>query len=126
MLLLSSFSASSFVCREERRTGSIYETRGVWVTRWDYTTRTGSTEPDLQKKEIKKLFRIAKESNLNTIFFQVRGNFDAYYQSDYEPWALGLSGVLGVDPGWDPLAFAIREAESNGLKLHAWVNTFTH
>ena len=125
MLLLSSFSASSFVCREELRTGSVYETRGVWVTRWDYTTRTGSMEPDDHKKEIKRLFKVAKESNLNTVFFQVRGSFDAYYQSEYEPWALNLSGVLGVDPGWDPLAFAIREAESLGLKLHAWVNTFT-
>ncbi len=124
-MLLSSFSASSFVCREERRTSSVYETRGVWVTRWDYTTRTGATEPDAQKKEIKRLFRVAKESNLNTVFFQVRGNFDAYYQSEYEPWALGLSGVLGIDPGWDPLAFAIREAKSHGLEMNEWVNTFT-
>ncbi|MCH8272483.1 MAG: family 10 glycosylhydrolase [Candidatus Marinimicrobia bacterium] len=125
MLMLSSFISISFVCREEFRKSPIHETRGVWVTRWDYTTKTSSTEPDIQKAEIHRLFKIAKDSNLNSIFFQVRGAFDAYYNSNYEPWAKTLTDTLGIDPGWDPLEFAIGESKEMGLQLHAWVNTFS-
>jgi len=125
LILLSSLMSGSFVCDKETGKSSIYETRGVWVTRFDYTTNVESTDSDSQKAAISNQFRIAKESNLNSLFFQVRGSFDAYYKSKYEPWAKSLSGSLGVDPGWDPLKFAIKEAKENGLKLHAWVNTFT-
>jgi len=123
MLMLSSFISISFVCKEKSFKSPIHETRGVWVTRWDYTTKTNSTEPDIQKAEIRRLFKIAKDSNLNSVFFQIRGTFDAYYKSNYEPWAKNLTDTLGVDPGWDPLEFAIRESKKMGLQLHAWVNT---
>ena len=125
LILISSLVFSAFVCNKKTWTEAKYETRGVWVTRFDYTTNADSTDSDSQKAAISKYFKIAKESNLNTLFFQVRGSFDAYYNSKYEPWAKSLSGKLGVDPGWDPLEYAINEARENGLKLHAWVNTFT-
>ncbi len=35
-----------------------------------------------------------------------------------------LTGVQGQDPGYDPLAFAVREAHARGLELHAWINPF--
>ncbi|MCH8927427.1 MAG: family 10 glycosylhydrolase [Candidatus Marinimicrobia bacterium] len=125
LILISSLMFSAFVCNKETGTQTKYETRSVWVTRFDYTINIDSTDSDSQKAAISNYFKIAKESNLNTVFFQVRGSFDAYYNSNYEPWAKALSGSLGVDPGWDPLKFAIKEADENGLKLHAWVNTFT-
>lgn len=116
---------SAFLCKKEIVPETKFETRGVWVTRFDYTTNLDSTDSESQKAAISNYFNIAKESNLNTVFFQVRGSFDAYYKSNYEPWAKALSGNLGVDPGWDPLEFAIKEAKENGLMLHAWVNIFT-
>ena len=125
MLMLSSFISISFVCKKETPQSSKYETRGVWVTRWDYTTKTNSTDPDIQKAEIHRLFKIAKDSNLNSLFFQVRGQFDAYYNSNYEPWAETLTDSLGVYPGWDPLEFAIEESKAMGLQLHAWINIFS-
>lgn len=125
LLLVSSLTFSAFVCNKKTNTRSQYETRGVWVTRFDYTTNLDSTDSESQKAAITNYFNIAKESNLNTVFFQVRGSFDAYYDSNFEPWAKALSGSLGVDPGWDPLDFAIKEAKEKGLKLHAWVNVFT-
>ncbi len=125
VLMLTSIGTISFVCREEIRRPAAYETRGVWVTRWDYTTKTNSTDPGTQKAEIHRLFKIAKDSNLNSIFFQVRGAFDAYYESNYEPWAETLTDTLGVYPGWDPLEFALEESKEMGLQLHAWVNVFS-
>ncbi|MBC8262933.1 MAG: family 10 glycosylhydrolase, partial [Anaerolineales bacterium] len=66
----------------------------------------------------------AANANFNIIFFQVRGQADAYYHSNYEPWAKRLTGTLGQDPGWDPLATAVKLAHAAGLELHAWVNVY--
>jgi uncharacterized lipoprotein YddW (UPF0748 family) len=54
----------------------------------------------------------------------VRGQADAYYDSQHEPWADRLTGTLGQDPGWDPLATAIDAAHGAGLQLHAYVNVY--
>lgn len=89
------------------------EARGIWVTRWNYASAS----------DIETIMDRAASARLNQVYFQVRGTADAYYDSDLEPWAAGLSG-LGVDPGWDPLAVAVTEAHSRGLELHAWLNTF--
>ena len=91
------------------------EVRALWVTRWDYST------PD----DVGTIAKRAATAHFNTIFFQVRGNADAYYDSGFEPWAQRLSGTLGQDPGWDPLALAVEEAHQRGLELHAYVNVYT-
>lgn len=90
------------------------ELRGVWVTRFSW-----SEEADLEP-----IFDEIAAAGFNAVFFQVRGNFDAYYASSYEPWAARLSGTLGEDPGWDPLATAVALAHARGLALHAYLNTF--
>ncbi len=45
------------------------------------------------------------------------------YRSQYEPWSPQLTGTLGKDPGWDPLAFLIKEAHARSMEVHAWFNT---
>jgi uncharacterized lipoprotein YddW (UPF0748 family) len=60
----------------------------------------------------------------NSIFFQVRGRGDACYRSRFEPWAEQLSGTLGRDPGWDPLAVLIDEAHARGMEVHGWFNVY--
>ncbi len=92
-----------------------FEFRGVWVTRWDY-----KTESDLVS-----IMDKVHSWGFNAVMFQVRGNADAFYQSNVEPWAKELTGTLGKDPGWDPLATAVAEAHERGMELHAWTNTFT-
>jgi len=94
------------------------EVRALWVTRWDYT----------KPEHIARIMRDAKETGFNVVFFQVRGNGTVFYKSAIEPWAWELSGpdasFTGKDPGWNPLADAIREAHSLGLELHAYLNVF--
>ena len=89
------------------------EMRGLWVTRWNFST------PD----DVERIFTQAASAGFNAIFFQVRGTADAYYASDVEPWAERLSGTLGKDPGWDPLAVALEAGHRQGLEVHAWLNT---
>ena len=83
--------------------------RAIWVTRWDYKTPS----------EIARVMDNCKTAGFNTVLFQVRGNGTAFYRSRIEPWADELGGR---DPGFDPLAVAIKEAHRRGLSLHAWVN----
>lgn len=90
------------------------ELRGVWVDRWTY-----SSADDVREE----MTNIAS-AGFNTVFFQVRGNADAYYASAFEPWASRLSGRLGQDPGWDPLAVAVAEGHARGLAVHAYINAF--
>ncbi len=90
------------------------ELRGIWITRWSWDS------PD----EIEAMMADIAASGFNTVFFQVRGEFDAYYASGVEPWAERLTGVLGRDPGWDPLQTAIEAGHAQGLAVHAYMNTF--
>jgi uncharacterized lipoprotein YddW (UPF0748 family) len=53
------------------------------------------------------------------VLLQVRGNGDALYRSDLEPWSEVLGGK---DPGFDPLAAAVAAGHALGLEVHAWVN----
>ncbi len=83
--------------------------RAVWVTRFEY-----QTAPD-----VRTILARSASLGFNTVLFQVRGQADAYYRSEIEPWAERLGGR---DPGFDPLETACREARRLGLALHAWVN----
>jgi len=110
-------------CRDEVLTGK-REARGVWMSRFEYSGQAMRGDQEASKRSIRTVFEQARKARLNMVFFQVRGNGDAYYRSSLEPWAETLSGTLGQDPGWDPLEFAVREAHALGLELHVWVNTF--
>jgi uncharacterized lipoprotein YddW (UPF0748 family) len=94
--------------------GQMQEMRGIWVTRWSWET----------PEDVRRILREVKKGGFNTVYFQVRGSFDAFYRSDIEPWGARLTGSLGGDPGWDPLALAVEEAHVLGLELHAYLNVF--
>ena len=76
------------------------------------------------RRLLRKIVQDLKAANFNTIFFQARARGDAYYRSRYEPWAENLTGIMGQDPGWDPLAFVIDEAHRYGMEVHAWINVY--
>lgn len=89
--------------------------RGLWITRWDYRTPA----------EVTEAIDRAESLGATDIFWQVRGQADAYYRSPFEPWGEEILVPLapGVsDPGYDPLALAVAQAHARGMRLHAWVN----
>jgi len=101
---------------------------GLWVTRWDYQS----------EDDIRSIVQDASAMGITDLYWQVRGQGDAYYRSNYEPWGEELTAPRveeGVepnpsartkkrvlDPGFDPLLLAIDEAHSHGVRLHAWIN----
>jgi len=100
------------------------EVRAVWLTTAAGLDWPHSTDRAEQQASLREIVRRLKSYNFNTIFFQVRSRGDAYYHSAYEPWADNLTGTLGKDPGWDPLAFLISEAHAVGIEVHAWFNVY--
>jgi uncharacterized lipoprotein YddW (UPF0748 family) len=97
---------------------------GIWVTRWDFQSLG----------DVRAIVAEASRAGVTDIFWQVRGQGDAYYASPYEPWGEDLTlrrdrdnkpikdRTRALDPGFDPLRIAINEAHAHGIKLHAWVN----
>lgn len=97
----------------------IEEVRALWVTRFDWM-EAGDADP----AKIDELVTDASAAGFNVLYFQVRGEADAYYTSDIEPWSRRLTGTLGQDPGWDPLGRLIERAHAADLQVHAYINVY--
>jgi len=81
------------------------------VTRWEYSNQ----------EDVRQIIANAAALHFNVILFQVRGNGTVAYPSRFEPWSEELDGV---DPGWDPLQYAIEQAHARKIELHAWFNVY--
>ncbi len=104
------------------------EMRGVWVasvTNLDWPSKQGMTVTE-QKQELINYFDNFQAVGINAVFFQIRTECDALYDSPYEPWSYWLTGKQGQAPSepFDPLKFAIQEAHKRGMELHAWFNPY--
>lgn len=104
------------------------EFRGAWVAtvaNIDWPSKRDITSGQ-KISELVKIFDKLKEANINAVFFQVRTECDALYNSNFEPWSYWLTGKQGEspEPFFDPLEFAISEAHSRGMELHAWFNPY--
>lgn len=100
--------------------------RGLWIAtvrNIDWPSAPGLTA-EAQRAELTDILDRAVAMGLNAIVLQVRPAADALYRSRLEPWGAMLTGFQGQDPGYDPLAFAVEQAHSRGLELHAWINPF--
>ncbi len=101
------------------------EFRAAWVAtvfNIDWPSRAGLSA-EQQKAELLDILNKAVQMKLNAIILQVRPTSDALYASRLEPWSGWLSGP-GVNPGYDPLAFAVAEGHRRGIEIHAWFNPF--
>lgn len=102
------------------------EFRGAWIAciyNLDWPSAKGLSAAQ-QQAELRGILDKMAALNMNAVIFQVRPHCDAVYQSSIEPWSPWLSGSMGSSPGYDPLAFAIREGHARGIEVHAWFNPF--
>lgn len=102
------------------------EVRAVWLTSvynidWPHST---SVSAQAQQDRLRNMLDVLRETNINTVLFQVRPNADALYQSAYEPWSEWITGTRGQVPDYDPLAFVIEESNKRGMEVHAWLNPY--
>lgn len=85
------------------------ELRALWVL------RTSLESPE----SIRRMVSSAAANGFNTLFVQVRGRGEAYFNDGLELRAAALTRQV---PGFDPLAETLRQAGERGLRVHAWVN----
>ncbi|MBO6147273.1 MAG: family 10 glycosylhydrolase [Lachnospiraceae bacterium] len=96
--------------------------RGVWLSFIDqqqFLRGKGQADYDAAFRAI---CQTAASKGLNTIFVHVRSHNDAIYPSSIYPWSSQM--LLGVDPGFDPLADMVKIAHESGLQIHAWINPY--
>lgn len=101
------------------------EMRAVWVaTVWGLDWPAQVYTQEAQKAKYIEMLDKFQALKFNTVFFQVKGMADAFYNSPYEPWSKELTGVRGKDPGYDVLKFLIEETQARGMEFHAWLNPY--
>ncbi len=97
----------------------IQAVRAVWIPYMEVEALLTSADPEAA---IRGCVRDCASRGVNTLYFHVRANSDAYYASAvYTPTA---SASTLLSRGIDPLAVALDEAHRLGLSLHAWVNPY--
>jgi uncharacterized lipoprotein YddW (UPF0748 family) len=87
------------------------EFRGFWVNAF----HSGFTN----RAEVAQLMADVRAANANAVVVKVRKHGDTYYNSSYEPKAVGVS------PDFDPLAELLAQGHdtNNGprVEVHAWL-----
>lgn len=97
--------------------------RQVYGLDWPRTRATTPEGIRKQQAELVEILDKLKAANFNTVLFQTRTRGDVLYQSAIEPYNSILTGKVGGNPGYDPLAFAIAECHKRGMECHAWMVT---
>lgn len=126
LALTSLVRAQSYAPANERPPALAREFRGAWIAsiyNIDWPSSTGLSAA-AQQAELRSMLDKMAALKMNAVVFQVRPQCDALYQSSMEPWSPWLTGSMGRSPGYDPLAFCIKEAHARGIEVHAWFNPF--
>jgi|LGVE01.1.fsa_nt_gb uncharacterized lipoprotein YddW (UPF0748 family) len=122
--IVNYYETSNPIILPSEYTEKTEEIRAVWVaTVGSIDIGYHISEADYKAKLI-RILDVVEANNFNTIFFQVRPMNDAFYPSSYAPFSRYLTGIEGVDPGWDVLEFLIEEAHLRGIEVHAWLNPY--
>lgn len=104
------------------------ELRSAWLSTFlnlDWPSTATRTVQEV-KDSVIKLLDLQQQTGINAIYFQVRNECDAVYQSSIEPWSASVTGTQGIAPAnnFDPLQFMIDECRKRGIEIHAWFNPY--
>ncbi len=99
------------------------ELRAMWVSYMELNALfSGCSTAEKAKEAIDGILNTMEEFKLNTLFFHVRANSDAFYPSAYFKPATSVNKLIAT--GFDPLGYAVEAAHKRGIALHAWVNPY--
>ena len=125
-ILISLFLVFSGTLMAQHEVSPKHEYRAVWLATiknldWPRTLVTSPQEIEMQQQELKVIMDSLQVAGINTVMLQTRVRGNVIYPSSIEPFSGVFTGAEGLSPGYDPLAFAIDEAHSRGMQLHAWI-----
>lgn len=89
---------------------------GLWLPYMDFENYMYNQSENEYRENIKKILADAKAEDINTIYFHVHPNGDAYYKSEIFPKGTYYTG------DYDPLQIMLDEAHNMGISVHAWIN----
>lgn len=98
------------------------EVKGIWISYIELAEIMQGQSREGFRKSIAAMFDNCVSLGINTVYVHVRSHSDAYYKSELFPWSKYITGTLGKDPGYDPLAVMLKEAHSRSLSFQAWIN----
>lgn len=127
-LIIYLLSLFIFISNTNAQTPPKRELRGAWLSTFlnlDWPNASTRTVQQV-KDSVVRLLDLQQQTGINAIYFQVRNECDAMYQSSIEPWSVSVAGTQGIAPpgGFDPLQFMIDECRKRGIELHAWFNPY--
>ncbi len=97
--------------------------KGTWLSFLELDRLLAENQtPDTAKAALDRLLDTLQKKGINTVFFHVRANSDAYYRSAVFKPAAAVAPLLAA--GFDPLAYAVQGAHSRHMQLHGWVNPY--
>ena len=119
LLFLLLFVAACVMAQNPKR-----EFRGAWIQ--SVNGQFQNLGRDRMQQMLAYQLDELQKSGINAIFFQVRCEGDALYESRMEPWSRFLTGQQGTPPNpyWDPLQWMIEQCHSRNMELHAWINPY--
>lgn len=94
----------------------------VWIPFMEVETLLASGDPAVCRAALAACLDDCAARGVNTVYFHVRPNSDAYYDSTVFTPNPTTAALLAQ--GFDPLACAVELAHARGLTLHAWVNPY--
>ncbi len=113
----------------EADTGNViqYENmKAMWLSQFDLTAiyldgGSQREQGDFTDRMAQVLDNVCGQG-FNTVFLQVRPNADSMYPSAYYPMSAYVTGLLGREAEYDPVAVIVSLAHERGLSIHAWIN----
>lgn len=90
----------------------------TWIPYMDFESIMYGKTAEEYAASVKKILENALDNGINTIYFHVHPNGDAYYDSEIYPKGTFLDG------SYDPLQIFLDIAHSMGISVHAWLNPY--
>lgn len=100
------------------------EIRAIYISYLEYLDYFYGGSKIVNQTKINKMIDEIKNKNLNTIILHVSPFSDSIYKSKIFPYSYTLTEVEGKNPGFDYLAYFIKEAHQKDIKIFAWINPY--
>ena len=89
---------------------------GMWIPYVKFSEYMQGGTDESFRRAISELIDDAVADGVNTVYFHVHPEGDAYYSSEIYPKGRYLSG------DYDPLSIVLDEAHKRNISVHAWIN----
>lgn len=102
------------------------DVKAIWLSQFDlspiYLEGGGQRSQEDFTAKMETVLNNVVSSGFNTVFLQIRPNGDSMYPSEFYPQSAYVTGALGKEAEYDPVAIIVELAHDRNLSIHAWIN----